>query len=102
MFTVLLMILVGAVFVSGPAELLAGMTPSALDVYFWMVVIFLYYILATMLPIDKIIGRIYPLFAFALLFMAVGILVMLYVKVRPCLKCGRDLVRNTRRTRFSR
>lgn len=80
MFTVLLMILVGAVFVSGPAELLAGMTPSALDVYFWMVVIFLYYILATMLPIDKIIGRIYPLFAFALLFMAVGILVMLYVK----------------------
>lgn len=79
-FTVLLMILVGAVFVSGPAELLAGMTPASLDVYFWVVVIFLYYILATMLPIDKIIGRIYPLFAFALLFMAVGILVMLYVK----------------------
>jgi carbon starvation protein CstA len=43
-------------------------------------VIFLYYILATMMPIDKIIGKIYPLFAFALLFMAVGILVMLYVK----------------------
>lgn len=74
------MILVGAVFVSGPAELLAGMTPASLNVYFWVVVIFLYYILATMLPIDKIIGRIYPLFAFALLFMAVGILVMLYVK----------------------
>ena len=85
MFTVLLMILVGAVFVSGPAELLAGMTPSALDVYFWMVVIFLYYILATMLPIDKIIGRIYPLFAFALLFMAVGILVMCYA---VCQKSG--------------
>ena len=79
-FTVLLMILVGAVFVSGPAELLAGMTPASLDVYFWVVVIFLYYILATMMPIDKIIGKIYPLFAFALLFMAVGILVMLYVK----------------------
>lgn len=79
-FTVLLMILVGAVFVSGPAELLAGMTPASLNVYFWVVVIFLYYILATMLPIDKIIGRIYPLFAFALLFMAVGVLVMLYVK----------------------
>ena len=67
-------------FVSGPAELLAGMTPASLDVYFWVVVIFLYYILATMMPIDKIIGKIYPLFAFALLFMAVGILVMLYVK----------------------
>ena len=79
-FTVLLMILVGAVFVSGPAELLAGMTPASLDVYFWVIVIFLYYILATMMPIDKIIGKIYPLFAFALLFMAVGILVMLYVK----------------------
>lgn len=79
-FTILLMILVGAVFVSGPAELLAGMTPEWLDIYFWMVVIFVYYMLATMLPIDKIIGKIYPLFAFALLFMAVGILVMLYVK----------------------
>ena len=79
-FTMILMVLVGAVFVSGPAELLAGMTPEALDVYFWMVVIFTYYVLATLLPIDQIIGRIYPLFAFALLFMAVGILVMLYIK----------------------
>lgn len=47
-----------------------------------------------MMPIDKIIGKIYPLFAFALLFMAVGILVMLYVKVRICLKCGMDLEQN--------
>ena len=79
-FTMILMILVGAVFVSGPAELLAGMTPDWMDAYFWIVVIFLYYVLATLMPIDKIIGKIYPLFAFALLFMAVGILVMLYVK----------------------
>ena len=79
-FTVILMILVGAVFVSGPAELLAGMTPASMNVYFWVAVIFIYYILATMLPVDKIIGRVYPLFAFALLFMAVGILVMLYVR----------------------
>ncbi|WP_300725294.1 carbon starvation protein A [uncultured Bacteroides sp.] len=79
-FTVLLMILVGAVFVSGPAELLAGMTPDYMDAYFWIVVIFIYYVLATLMPVDKIIGKIYPLFAFALLFMAVGILVMLYVK----------------------
>ncbi len=77
-FTIILMILVGAVFVSGPAELLAGMTPDYMNGIFWMIVIFLYYILATLLPIDKVIGRIYPLFAFALLFMAVGILVMLY------------------------
>ena len=77
---IVLMVLVGAVFVSGPAELLAGMTPEALNVNFWIVAIFLYYILATLLPVDQIIGRIYPVFAIALLFMAVGVLVMLYVK----------------------
>ena len=79
-FTLVLMVLVGAVFVSGPAELLAGMTPDWMNAIFWIVVIFLYYILATILPVDKIIGKIYPLFAIALLFMAIGILVMLYVK----------------------
>ena len=79
-FTMILMILVGAVFVSGPAELIAGMTPDWMDAYFWIIVIFLYYVLATLMPVDKIIGKIYPLFAIALLFMAVGIMVMLYVK----------------------
>ena len=79
-FTMILMILVGAVFVSGPAELIAGMTPDWMDVYFWIIVIFVYYILATILPVDKIIGKVYPLFAAALLFMAIGILVVLYVK----------------------
>ena len=79
-FSMILMVLVGAVFVSGPAELLAGMTADWMNAIFWIVVIFLYYILATILPVDKIIGRIYPLFAVALLFMAGGILVMLYVK----------------------
>ncbi len=78
-FTVLLMVLVGAVFVAGPAGLLAKLTPDSLDMTFWIVVIFLYYIFATLLPVDKIIGKVYPLFAIALLFMAVGILVMLYV-----------------------
>lgn len=77
-FTVVLMVLVGAVFVAGPAELLAKLTPERLDLKFWASVVFIYYILATLLPIDKIIGKIYPLFAVALLFMAVGILVMLY------------------------
>lgn len=80
LFTMILMILVGAVFVSGPAELIAGMTPDYLNEMFWVIVILLYYILATVLPVDKIIGKIYPLFAIALLFMAGGILVMLYVK----------------------
>lgn len=78
-FTVILMILVGAVFVAGPAGLLAKLTPDSLNVTFWIIVVFIYYIIATLLPIDKIIGKIYPVFAVALLFMAVGILVMLYV-----------------------
>ena len=80
LFTMVLMILVGAVFVSGPAELIAGMTPDWMDAYFWIIIIFFYYVLATLLPVDKIIGKIYPIFAMALLFMAGGILVMLYVK----------------------
>ena len=79
-FTLILMVLVAAVFVSGPAEIIAGMTPEWMTSLFWIIVIFLYYILATVLPVDKIIGKIYPLFAAALLFMAAGILVMLYVK----------------------
>ncbi len=78
-FSVILMVLVGAVFVAGPAGLLAKLTPNYLDTTFWIVVIFIYYMLATLLPIDKIIGKIYTLFAIALLFMAVGILVMLFV-----------------------
>ena len=76
-FALVLMILVGAVFVINPADLLAGMTPEALDVQFWILVIFAYYILATLLPIDKLIGNLYPLFGFALLFMAVGIFAIL-------------------------
>lgn len=82
-FTVILMILVGAVFVAGPAGLLAKLTPDYMDMTFWIIVIFIYYILATLMPVDKIIGKIYPLFAIALLFMAVGILVMLFVKHPP-------------------
>ena len=78
-FTVLLMVLVGAVFVNGPAALLADLTPDRLDILFWIVAVFVYYILATMLPVDKIIGRIYPVFGAALLFMAAGVLVMLFV-----------------------
>ena len=70
-YTVLFLILVGAVFVTGPAAILASMTPYSL--LFWSAVIFAYYICATILPIDVIIGRIYPFFAALLLFMAVGL-----------------------------
>ena len=74
----LLMILVGAVFVYNPADLLAMLTPESLDRTFWIVVVFGYYMAATLLPVDKIIGKLYPIFGFALLFMAVGIMVVLF------------------------
>lgn len=79
-FSVILMVLVGAVFVAGPAGLLAMLTPESLDTNFWIIAVFIYYIIATMFPIDKIIGKIYPLFAIALLFMAVGILFKLFTE----------------------
>lgn len=81
-FSLLLMVLVGAVFVSGPAGLLVGLIPSV-NILTWTVVIFIYYMLATLLPIDKLIGKIYPLFGVVLLFMAVGILVSIFANQAP-------------------
>lgn len=91
LFSVLLMILVGAVFLSQPTALIVRMIDApALDGiafggYSWLTlivlgVILIYYILATMLPIDKIIGKIYPLFGLALLIMAIGILCVLLIQ----------------------
>ncbi len=76
-FTVLLLIIVGAVFVYSPAEILHTMGGSTL---MWIIIIFTYYLIATMLPIDKIIGRVYPIFAFSLLFMAAALMFVLYAK----------------------
>jgi carbon starvation protein CstA len=78
-FMVVLMILVGVVFIIGPAGLLANLTPDYLSTSFWIVVIILYYLLATLLPIDKIIGNIYPFFGFCILFMALGILASIFI-----------------------
>lgn len=72
-FSVVLLILVGAVFVVTTSGLIASLTPESLNLTFWAVVIFIYYLLATMFPIDKLIGNIYPLFAAVLLFMAVAL-----------------------------
>lgn len=90
-FSVLLMILVGAVFMSQPANLIANRisaptlastvaftSPAGINfstlLLIILAVILVYYLIATVLPIDKIIGRIYPIFGFLLIFMAVGIL----------------------------
>ena len=77
-FSVVLLVLVGVVFVTGPAGLLNSLTK--VDTQIWVVVIFAYYIIATVLPIDKVIGKIYPLFGAALILMAVGIAGGLFVK----------------------
>lgn len=72
-FTVPILVLAGTVFVTSPAALLAWLTPDFLGTPFWVAVILLYYILATIMPIDKIIGKLYPLFGAALLLMAASI-----------------------------
>ena len=90
-FSLLLMVLVGAVFMSQPAELIASnISLPALEVtafgtttwelFVVLGVILIYYILATLLPIDKIIGRFYPLFGIALLVMALSIFFILLTK----------------------
>ena len=76
-FSVLLLVIVGAVFVYSPAEILESMAGTTT---MWIIIIFAYYFIATMLPIDKVIGRIYPIFAFSLLFMAAALMVMLFIK----------------------
>ncbi|MCR5562581.1 MAG: carbon starvation protein A [Desulfovibrio sp.] len=111
-FSVIFMVLVGAVFVNGPAGLLAykasglitqnggggfmqwltscplaafctkadgTVAPAKVLTLFFAVVIFIYYFLATILPIDKIIGHVYPIFAILLVFMAVGLFIALLV-----------------------
>lgn len=70
-----LLLAVGVSFVTGPSDLIASLT--GVDKEIWLYVIFAYYILATLLPIDKIIGTVYPYMGAALLFMAVGVGVML-------------------------
>ena len=73
LFSVLLLLLTGTVFVNSPAALIADLTPEALSIRFWIVVILIYYVLATLLPIDKIIGKLYPVFGVTLIIMAASI-----------------------------
>lgn len=75
-FSIALMVLVGAVFILSPAELLATMVPD-ITKNIWVWIILVYYILATMLPVDKVIGKIYPIFGIALVAMAAGLFVVL-------------------------
>lgn len=73
-FSVVLLVCVGAVFTTSPAGLLARLTPDFMDTTFWIIVIMAYYVLATLLPIDKVIGKLYPVFGVVLVIMAGGII----------------------------
>ncbi|WP_243292314.1 carbon starvation CstA family protein [Bacillus sp. FJAT-47783] len=82
-FSILLLLLVGTVFVTAPAGLIHNLTSSWLSITVIIGFIFLYYILATLLPIDKIIGRFYPIFGALLLISAVGVGASLIIKGAP-------------------
>ena len=81
-FSIVLLLLVGTVFVYSPALILGDIAGdgSRASIMLWVGIIFLYYVVATLLPIDKLIGKVYPVFAFALLFMAAALMVCLFVK----------------------
>ncbi len=74
-FSIVLLIIVGVVFVKGPATILQGFTGG--NITLLMAIIFIYYLMATMIPVDKLIGKIYPFFGLSLLIMAVGLFIAL-------------------------
>lgn len=82
-FAILLLILVGTVFVTSPASLLHNLMNGSISLWMITVAIFGYYILATLLPIDKIIGRFYPIFGALLLIASVGVGAMLIIQKAP-------------------
>ena len=85
-FSVVLLIMVGTVFAVGPAGLIqllfsnGGSTGILTNKLFWLVLILVYYFIATFLSIDKIIGKIYPVFGICLIIMAVGVAVGIFTK----------------------
>lgn len=78
-FTVVLLIFVGTVFLMGPAKIIDGMTGNLWNLWVWVGIILAYYILSTLLPIDKMIGKLYPVFGIAMLLMALGLVFALFV-----------------------
>ena len=73
-FAVILLVLCGTVFVTSPADLLDDLTPEWMNSTFWMIIILIYYLFATILPIDKLIGKLYPIFGVLLIVMALAVI----------------------------
>lgn len=76
-FTIVLLIFVGTVFLMGPAKIIDGLTGNIWNLWVWVSIILVYYILSTLLPIDKLISKLYPIFGLAMLLMAIGLLIAL-------------------------
>ena len=79
-FSIILLILVTAVFVVSPSTLLESLTNGNIKAWIWMIIILVYYFVSTIVPIDKIIGKIYPVFGVVLIGMSVAIIVGVMVK----------------------
>ena len=107
-FSIVLLILVTAVFVVSPSTLLESLTQGNVKAWIWMIIILAYYFLSTIVPIDKIIGKLYPLFGVILIVMAVAVIVGIMVQSNnypmlelignfyddnSCLWCGKRIPR---------
>ena len=79
-FSIILLILVTAVFVVSPSNLLESLTSGNVKAWIWMVIILVYYFVSTIVPIDKIIGKIYPVFGVILIVMAVAVIIGIMIK----------------------
>lgn len=83
-FSVVLLVMVGTVFAVGPAGLIVtlfkegGIGGILASTEFWLWIILAYYFIATFISIDKIIGRIYPVFGICLIIMAVGVIIGIF------------------------
>lgn len=81
-YSVVMLVLVGVVFIVGSAGLLARLTPNTINAQWWSIVILVYYFFAMMLPVDKIFGILYPIFGVCVLIMAIGVVAAHYGKRR--------------------
>ena len=79
-FSIILLILVTAVFVVSPSTLLDSLTAGNVKAWVWMIIILIYYFVSTIVPIDKIIGKIYPVFGIILIVMAVAVIIGVMVQ----------------------
>ena len=80
LFSIILLILVTSVFVVSPSALLQSLTDGNVKMWVWMIIILAYYFLSTIVPIDKVIGKIYPVFGVILIVMAVAVIVGVMAK----------------------